>query len=378
MVWTYTLINSPFFPLLIVLVVVLLIQLIYYWFIYGRLAFYNPAKRNFTEEKPPVSVIICAKNEYHNLVRFLPVILEQDYPDFEVIVVNDASDDDTFYLLRELCDKYSHLKVVHIRENLNFFTGKKFPLSLGIRSAMHEQLLFTDADCCPTGPHWIISMQKAFTDKTEIVLGYGPYLAQKGLLNKLIKFDTLHVAMQYLSLALNGMPYMGVGRNLSYHRSLFYNSGGFIKHYKLISGDDDLFINQVANKWNTRIQVEPSSFTYSKPKQTIGSWIRQKRRHLTTGGIYKFKHKLVLGLYSLTQLLFFTLLILLAVVGIDPYLLGGIFVIRLFSQLYVIRRSMIKLNEKGFLLWTPFFEIFLMFVNLWLGFIGVFSKKTQW
>jgi cellulose synthase/poly-beta-1,6-N-acetylglucosamine synthase-like glycosyltransferase len=376
--WIFTLIDSPFFPLVIVLLVILLAQLIYYWLVFGRLAFYNSAKRNFTDAQPPVSVIICAKNEYHNLVKFLPIVLEQNYPEFEVIVVNDASDDDTYYLLKELSDKYSHLKVVHIRENLNFFTGKKFPLSLGIKSAIHENLLFTDADCCPAGPDWISSMQKAFTDKTEIVLGYGPYFSQPGLLNKLIRFDTLHVAMQYMGMALSGSPYMGVGRNLAYHHSLFYKAGGFIKHYKLISGDDDLFINQVSKKANTRIQPDPAAFTYSKPKQTLGSWIRQKRRHLTTGGFYKKKHKFILGLFFLTQIAFYIILGFLAFSRFELWLLGGIFLIRLISQLIIYRKIMVKLNEKGFLLWIPFFEIFLLFINLWLGFIGMFSKKTQW
>lgn len=376
--WIFTLVNSPWFPLIIALVAALLVQLAYYWFIFGKLAFYNAGKRHFSDVTPPVSVIICAKNEYHNLVRFLPSVLEQDYPDYEVIVVNDASDDDTFYLLREFSDKYSHLKVVTIQENLNFFQGKKFPLSLGIKSAMHENLLLCDADCSPATPQWIRTMQSCFTDKTEIVLGYGAYLPQPGLLNKLIRFDTLHVAMQYMGFALSGMPYMGVGRNLAYHRQLFHSVGGFIKHYKLMSGDDDLFINQVARKSNTRVQPDASGFTYSKPKQTFGSWFRQKRRHLTTGGFYRFGHKITLGLYSFSQLLFWVLLILLAAFRVELYLLAGVFAVRLGTQLFIIKKVMNRLKEKNFLLLVPFFEIFLMIVNLWLGFWGMFSRKTQW
>lgn len=376
--WIFTLVSSFWFPFIIALLVLLLIQLIYYWFIFGRLAFYNASKRSFSEEKPPVSVIICAKNEYHNLVRFLPSILEQNYPEYEVIVVNDASDDDTFYLLREFSDKYPHLKVVTIQENLNFFQGKKFPLSLGIKSAMHEKLLLCDADCSPAGPEWISSMQSAFTSNIEIVLGYGAYFPQPGLLNKLIRFDTLHVAMQYMGFALSGMPYMGVGRNLAYHRSLFYNSGGFVKHYKLISGDDDLFINQVARKNNARVQPDPAGFTYSKPKQTLGSWFRQKRRHLTTGGFYRLPHKIALGLYSFTQLAFFALLIVLAAFKVELILLAAIFVARLGTQLFIIKKAMNRMKEQNFLLLVPFFELFLMIVNLWLGFRGLFSKKTQW
>lgn len=378
MVWINTLVNSPWFPLIIALIAVLLIQLVYYWFIFGRLAFYNASKRHFSGEKPPVSVIICAKNEYHNLVRFLPKVLEQDYPEFEVIVVNDASDDDTFYLLKEFSDKYNRLKVVTITENLNFFQGKKFPLSLGIKSAQYEHLLLTDADCVPASSGWISSMLSAFTDKTEIVLGYGAYNHEPTLLNKIIRFDTVQVAMQYMGFALAGMPYMGVGRNLAYKRSLFYDSGGFVKHYKLISGDDDLFINQVTYNNNTRVQPDELAFTYSKPKQTFGSWYRQKKRHLTTGGFYRFNHKLALGFLSFTQLLFFALLVIMAAFKVELILLGAIFAIRMGTQLFIVKKCMRRLKETNFLLLVPFFEIFLMFMNLWLGFRGFFAKKTQW
>jgi cellulose synthase/poly-beta-1,6-N-acetylglucosamine synthase-like glycosyltransferase len=378
MVWLNSIISSQWWPLILVLLAALLIQLIYYWLIFSRLAFYNSAKRPVNDTKEPVSVIICAKNEYHNLVRFLPKVLEQDYPEFEVVVVNDASDDDTFYLLRELADKYPGLKLVNITQNLNFFTGKKFPLSIGIKSAKYDLVLLADADCLPAGPKWIESMQSVFTDKTVIALGYGAYAPQPGLLNLLIRFDTLMVAIQYMSLALAGMPYMGVGRNLAYRKSLFFDVGGFVKHYKITSGDDDLFINQVAHGSNTRIQPLVESHTYSRSKQTFASWLRQKKRHLTTGRFYKASHKLVLGLFSFSQILFIGLLIALAILKVDWMLLSGIFALRLISQMIIIKKSMIRLNEKHFLLLSPLFEIGLMLINLLLGFSGLFSKKTQW
>lgn len=378
MIWLQGILASEWLLLIWALMAALIIQLVYFWFIFVRLAFYNAGKRPVQENREPVSVIICAKNEYHNLVRFLPLILEQDYPEYEVVVVNDASDDDTFYLLREFSDKYSRLKVVNIHQNLNFFKGKKFPLSIGIKSAKYNTVLLTDADCYPTGNKWIESMQSVLTGKTEIVLGYGAYSAQPGILNKLIRFDTLFVAMQYMSFALTGMPYMGVGRNLLYRKDLFFKVGGFLRHYKISSGDDDLFINEVARGRNTRIQPAADAITLSRPKQTFGSWFRQKRRHLTTGGFYRFGHKIALGLYSFSQLAFFGLLIALAVLGVDWMLLTGIFLLRMITQLFIVKRSMIKLGEKNFLLLVPFFEVFLMITNLLLGFAGLFSRKTQW
>lgn len=376
--WLQGILSSQWLILIWILLAVLFIQLVYYWFIFSRLAFYNASKRPLSDKQEPVSVVICAKNEYHNLVRFLPLILEQNYPEYEVIVVNDASDDDTFYLLREMRDKYSRLNVINIHQNLNFFVGKKFPLSIGIRSAKYETVLLTDADCFPSGPDWISSMQSVFTEKTRVVLGYGAYISQRGLLNKLIRFDTLHVAMQYMSLALAGLPYMGVGRNLAYHKELFFKVGGFMKHYKITSGDDDLFINEVAFGSNTRIQPATEAITFSKPKQSFASWFRQKKRHLTTGGSYRTPHKITLGLFSLSQLVFYSLLIVLAVLGVNWMLLLGIYVLRLISQTIIIKKCMTRLGEKNFLLLFPFFEVFLMIINLLLGSAGLFSRKTQW
>lgn len=378
MIWLQNILSSPWMPLVWALIAVLVVQMVYYWFVFSRLAFYNASKRPVSEEKKPVSVVICAKNEYHNLVRFLPQILEQDYPEYEVIVVNDASDDDTFYLLREFSDKYARLNVINLHQNLNFYVGKKFPLSIGIRSAKYSTLLLTDADCYPSGPHWIESMQSVFTGKTEIVLGYGAYQSQPGLLNRLIRFDTLNVAMQYMSLALCRLPYMGVGRNLAYQKHLFHQAGGFIRHYKISSGDDDLFINQVANGINTRIQPAAEAITYSRPKQTFGSWYRQKKRHLTTGGFYKTRHKFILGLFSLSQFLFYALLIALFVLEVEWMLLLGIYLLRLFTQIFIIKKCMIRLHERKFLLFTPFFELFLMLINMTLGLRGQFVKKAQW
>ena len=197
--------QSPFlFTLLAILAFSALVQLVFYWGIFSRAAFFR-TKNDFTRKDEPVSIIVCARNEYSNLSANLPFLLNQDYSDFEVVVVDHGSDDDTHYLLRDLQLEYKHLKVVTIGEDLNFFTGKKFPLSIGIKSASHDLLLLTDADCIPRSNQWLRKMASNFTFGTEIVLGYGAYEREKSLVNLLIRFDTLRVAMQYFGLALAGM-----------------------------------------------------------------------------------------------------------------------------------------------------------------------------
>ncbi len=353
-----------------------LIQLFYFWGLFGRFAFYR-GKTN-TGSLLPVSVVISAKNEYTNLKKNLPLILNQDYPDFEVVVVNDVSDDETIFLLEDLSREYKHLKVVSITQDLNFFKGKKFPLSLGIKSAKNEQLLLTDADCTPSGTGWIRSMCNHFDDKTEVILGYGKYKMNDTLLNKIIRYETLFTAIQYFSFALIGFPYMGVGRNLAYKKSLFIKNKGFISHYKLSSGDDDLFINEVANKKNTHIEVSSESFTISPAKKTFTEWWIQKRRHLSTGKYYKRKHKLLLGAYSFTLFILFLLFILLISYNYAIYIVLALFFIRLISQFVILKKSMSRLEEKKLLLLSPLIEVFLMVVYPVIVIVNLVSKQSKW
>lgn len=355
---------------------VALIQLLAYWTVFIRLAFYR--FKATSNNIPPVSVVICAKNEYLNLQEILPTLLAQDYPQFEVVVVNDASDDDTYYLLKLLSEAHPNLSVVNINQNLNFFTGKKFPLSIGIRSAKHEILLLADADCVPSSPNWIRSMVAKYDSGKDIVLGYSGFIPRPGLLNLLIRFEAFYTGLQYLSLALAGMPYMGVGRNLSYRKPLFYKNKGFISHYSISSGDDDLFINQVANKRNTAVSLSPDGFTRSEAKHGFGDWIRQKRRHLTTGRHYKFKHKFVLGLLSTSQVLFYGLFVALLLLGFPWYWIVPVVGLRLLTQLFVFKQSMNKLKEHGFLLISPILEILLMVLLPLIALTNPFVRKTKW
>jgi cellulose synthase/poly-beta-1,6-N-acetylglucosamine synthase-like glycosyltransferase len=372
------LINRELIPLILfsLFAFVFVAQMAFYWVIFWRLGRYRHPES--TGSQRGVTVVICAHNEYHHLCETLPAILEQDYPEYEVLVVNHSSDDDTSYLLTSLEEKYPHLTTINIMEDLNFFSGKKFPLSIGIKSAKYDLVLLTDADCKPVSKDWIHHMQSAFRPKTEVVLGFGPYFRSEGLLNKMIRFDTTHIAIQYLSYALAGIPYMGVGRNLSYMKQVFYKNQGFISHYRIRSGDDDLFINRAANRTNTTIMVHPDSYTMSDPKQTLGEWITQKKRHLSTSHLYKFKHKLLLGLYSFSLVAFYALFILLLALNWSVIPVVGLFVLRLISQYIVFTRCMKQLNEKDLVPFLPFYEVMLLLFNAGILISNVFHKPARW
>ncbi|MEZ5199377.1 MAG: glycosyltransferase [Bacteroidales bacterium] len=370
-----TIINDPMQAIFILYSVSIGIQLFYFSFFTAVLHF---TKANLKLGFQTCFSCYLCKKEFYNLKINLPLILNQDYPEFEVVVVNDVSDDETIFLLEDLEKEYSHLKVVSITQDLNFFKGKKFPLALGIKSARNECLLLTDADYAPAGPNWIKEMASNFTNEKEVVLGYGKYIEEKGFLNTVIRYETVMTAIQYFSMALVGMPYMGVGRNLAYKRSLFIQNKGFISHYNVSSGDDDLFINKVANRKNTQIEINPASFTTSPGKRRFRDWWIQKRRHLSTGKYYKAKHKLLLGTYSLSLIVLFLSLIVLLILKYDYVPVLILFALRLLSQLLIMKKSTDRLQERKLLLISPLIEIYLLGMFPVMVIANLLFKQNRW
>ncbi len=362
--------------ILIVCGVMLLTNLFYYFYFFSRLAFHKEIYA--TKDPEPVSIIICARNEIKNLKKHIYSVLDQVYPEFQVVVVNDCSWDESEDFLKDLETQYSNLKVVTIIEQEKYQHGKKFALTLGIKAAKYDLLLLTDADCVPASKNWLFNMQNNFNEKTSIVLGYGAYARKKGILNRLIRYDTFHNAMQYLSYAKTGIPYMGVGRNLAYRKDLFFNVKGFASHNHLLSGDDDLFINEVANDNNTVIEIKPVAFTISEPKTSFGAWFKQKKRHTTTGRYYKSNHKTLLGIYYISNLIFYLSLITLIILKFDWMIILGTYLFRLIIQVWIFGMAMSRLKELDLIMLIPFLDVFLLLFYPILAVSNLISKPRIW
>jgi glycosyltransferase involved in cell wall biosynthesis len=339
---------------------VTLIQLFYYLYYFRRLAVYQP-KHKLQSQTHAVSVIICARDEDENLARHLPGVLVQEYPTTnEVIVVNDNSVDDSKYLLADLQKTFRKMQVIELSQEAKLIQGKKFPLSMGIKEAKHEIVLLTDADCVPSSEKWMFKMQDMFTPGIELVLGYGAYHKLPGFLNKLIRFETFHTALQYFSYALAGKPYMGVGRNLAYRKGLFFRHKGFSSINHIPSGDDDLFVNKVATKDNTAIMIDPDAFTLSAPKKTWKDWMRQKSRHYTTGKFYKTSHKFLLGLYTSSFFMFYPLFAL-SLIFFDWRWSLIPLALRLIAVGIIWKKAMKKLGEEDLFRWFWLLDIWMFF-----------------
>jgi len=353
-----------------------LIQIIYYLFIFSRFIFYKTIIK--TNDQKPVSIVICAKNEAENLEKYLPLILEQKYSKYEVVVVNDCSEDETEEVLKLISRKYEHLRYTVIKKDEKFSHGKKLALTVGIKSANYECLLLTDADCYPQSDQWLGSMAKHFSDKKSIILGYGGYIHRNTLLNKLIRFDSAMIALQFFSFALIGKPYMGVGRNLAYRKSIFFSNKGFASHVGLDSGDDDLFINEVANAQNIDIEPSLDAHTRSEAKKTFRNWADQKRRHFSTFTMYKQNDKIILGGEVISRVLFYFAFICLLLLKVYWIIAVCIFLGRIICQMIIFKKSFRRLNERNLFLISPLFDLVLPFINLGIYLSNIIRPKRIW
>lgn len=336
-------------------------------------------------ETPGVSVVLCAHNEHENLSQYLQALLTQDYPLYEVIVVDDGSEDDTRLVIENYMTHDERLRMTFVPLGARVGSTKKLALTLAAKAAQYDYLLLTDSDCVPESNQWIREMMKGFestehrAQNTDIVLGFSPYFETCGHINRLIRFDTLFNGLHYLGAALCGHPYMGVGRNLAYRKSLFFESGGFSHMMTSRAGDDDLFVNHVANKKNTAVVVTRNSYVWSIAKPTFKEWWQQKRRHLSVSPAYRGATKFRLTLEPLTRGLFYAMVLIIAVsyqLSVFSLIAVGAFLIRWIMQAAVLNASARRMGLRRFSMFSVlWFDIALPLVNLYMLIV---PRKYKW
>jgi glycosyltransferase involved in cell wall biosynthesis len=353
-------------------------QILYYWIIFGRIAFFNPKKRPVSEVLPSVSVIMVAEDDYQNLRKNLSSILEQDYPDFEVVVVNSSPQETaSYYLLKSLEDKYPFLKMVNLPDVKNFYSRKKFLLAICVKESIKDVLLFTNPDCQPDSPCWIRSMVSQMNEKKQLALGY----TGLAFANRFYRLDRVNTSLTYLSLARCGMPYTGTGNNLAYSRQLFNEANGFVRQYAIPYGEDTLFVNKNATSKNTVVALIPDSLVRVQSKMKFKRWTFLKKIARRSQKHYKKRDRFVLSLFPFTRFIcylsFIGLLYLLPLNTLYYlyYVIIGVFALRTVSQLIITKKAMQRFGEKGLLLLQPLFEPLYMMLSWGVFFKTLFRRK---
>jgi glycosyltransferase involved in cell wall biosynthesis len=361
--------------LLAVLASCVLVQLYYAFFCFLPLSRYNDPEPDTCR---PVSVIVAVHNELENLIELLPALLDQRYPEFEVVLVNDRSDDDTEFYTYELERQFPNFRVVTVKKTPEYLNPKKYALALGIRAAKYEHMLFTDADCRPSSEHWIEKMQSGYATGADLVIGYSPYMKLRGFLNHLIRYETLVTAIQYLSHANKGYAYMGVGRNLSYTKSCFFRNKGFASHIKTTGGDDDLFVRDAVNNSKASIVISKEGQTVSIPKKTFREWLVQKRRHMAAGRQYNAADRGRIGTFISSNILFYLLVIILLVLNSHLTIVMALIGLRYLVVFPVYLKVARRLDEKVSLPLLPLLDIAYFFSYLLLGVSVLMNKQIRW
>ena len=312
------------------------------------------------DELQPVSVVICARNEAENIKNYLPIVLNQSYPDYEVILVDDGSSDESSEILAEFEDRYGHLLTFRIEESEKNHQGKKQAIQHGVSLAKNEWIVVTDADCCPSSDQWLTQMASSLGENTDIVLGISPYFSGGTILKLFFRVETLFIALQYINFALSGLPFMGVGRNMAYKKRVF-EKHDLSKHWDLVSGDDDLLVNEIADNGNIAICANINAYTYSESPNSVREWFRQKRRHYSTGYEYNLLQKIWLGYYWLSSILLYTLIVI-TIVKFWSNLSSAISLLSVLAITAAIRwvvlaRSLHKIGEHNISLSVPIFDL---------------------
>lgn len=337
-----------------------------------------------TTDRPPVSVIICAKNESENLARFLPSVLKQKYPKFEVIVVNDGSTDESTDLLKTLMEKYNNLYQTFLPMGAKYMSRKKMCITVGIKAAHYEHLLLVDADCEPAGDKWIETMMRHYPSGKSVVLGYEGFKGEEnGFFDKLVAFDMMFDAMRFMGFALCGKPYRGFGGNLSYKKEVFLANNGFQSHLILPFGDDDLLIRDIATSQNTSVCIEPQAITWSHRDLTMKSFLFQRERQMETYAEYLTGTKFRIGSELTSRYLFYLLFLAIMAIFVawGEYISLGIvaffFLFRFIMQMVIFSKTSDALTERKYWFSILLFDIILPFFTLHVRTFGKIGEKRN-
>jgi len=334
---------------------------------------------SYSEDQPPVSIIICARDKGEVLAKNLPALFDQKYPEFQIVVVNDASSDETEDILQQF-EHRPNFYHTFVPKGVRSISARKMAMTLGLKAAVYDYVLFMDVAGIPESDVWIATMMRNFDWRGSVVLGFASFKDKKGFRNQLVAYDNLFSTMQWMGLALSGKPYRATSVNLAFKKELFFKNNGFASNLSLRSGDDDLLIGEIATRNNVKIEVSTDSKVEIETRSPWYDWKEKTFSLFPTARQYKFGIKLLLWLENLTRslcyLLFLYLIVMCWLSGSYAWFLVSalLFLTRYAVQLVVVNKSASQLKEPHFYLLLLLFDASLPVVR---GFMRLFNRSRR-
>lgn len=374
--------------ILVTLGICLSIQLFFYLYYYASVARNGKALKDgnvkHVIKRPPVSIIVVSRYDSENLAKCLPSILEQSYPNYEVVVVNDGTTNDTTILLDNLKKKYSHLRTTYLPEDAKYMSRKKMCMTVGIKAAFYDYLVFTDSDCVADTRDWLTEIMRNFNEETDLVLGFNHNKATDNcetLWQKFINFDNVFSTIKYMSYAMRGLAYSGTIKNMAYRKEKFFENRGFASNLNIEGGEDDIFITEVSNGTNIAVETSPNASTSINKEVTLKSFIEKKETDLENSEYYPNNVKLRINTEVTTRYLFFLIFITGIIYGIvsEEYFVtsvcGIMGLIRYGVQCYTFIKGAHALGMKGSAFLFTIFELIIPLATMYVSTVGQIGKR---
>lgn len=270
------------------------IHLIYQLFYIFR---FNKIKKQTSDNKlQAISIVICSKNNAEDLKENLPYFLEQDYPNYEVIVVNDGCVDDTDIVIKALQNKYDHLRTTRIPLDERFSHNKKLAQTIGIKGAKNENIIFSNPNCKPASKLWLQNLAKNWDKSVHI--GYSNFENQKKFGTNLLKNDILKRWTKAICFSSTGKTYYGNGNNMGYLKEDFFANKGFAKHSQFEAGYDHLMAYRLSKKSGSSTYISPESKVFLPTRNPFEIWANEQKYYYQSRKYISKKIKFLLDLDS--------------------------------------------------------------------------------
>ncbi|TDQ29767.1 glycosyltransferase [Tenacibaculum caenipelagi] len=356
-------------------VVVTAIQIVYY--LSFSLFVFQKQENTLSNTNIPVSVIVYVKNNAKTLAEYIQNLTKQKHPNFEIVMVNNASNDTTLEIIENLQLEYPNIKVVNVKNTEAFWANKKYALTLGVKAATYEYLLFTELGSKALSKNWIDEITCYFSQEKSIVIGYQKLKRKKkSFSNLLFRFDHLSNTIQAFSYAKFGAPYKATNHNLAYTKEEFFKVNGYINHLALFMGEGDLFLKDAATNQNTIVATTPNSFVCSTKYLSFKEWFLQQKKQSILFSLYKPKHKFLLSFFKLSKFLFYVLAV--CITYINWKIALPLIISYYLIQYIIVGKLATKLQERNTILLLPLLEVCLVLLQIIIFISNQISKPKHW